>query len=143
MWVLRGASPASGSEDIRSQGATIPWQKEPCWEVRACHKDRMHIQVALGYLEGRLCKPTCCLGFFFTLSSCERALNHSGEATELNPATFTKSYCVTKCCPSPGSFSTRETPKISFLNDFCTVHRSANVKPFFKKTKPLIQKLHI
>lgn len=28
----------------------------------------------------------------------------------------------------------RENPSIYFLNDFCTLHKSKNVKPFFKKS---------
>lgn len=121
----------------QSEVATIPevkaMEEEPCWEVRGWHKDRSSIQVALGYLRSGPCKQTCCLWVCFTLSSREWTLNPSGKAPELNPAAFTKSYCVTDHSPPLGWFSRWENPKISFLNDVCTLHKNENVKPFFKK----------
>lgn len=103
-----------------------------------CLSESGHSSVHLGYLRSGLSRQTCCLWVCFPLISCEWAQNHLGEASELDPASFTKSYYVTECCPSVDWFSKRKNPKVSFLEYFCTLKRTENVKPVFKKAKPLI-----
>lgn len=110
-----------------------PWQKEPCWEVRAWHMDCSSILFTLEFLRTELCKWSCCLWGCFTPSFCERDLNLSGEASELNPAAFTKSYCVIEWSPSVRWFSRGRTPISTVWMTFAPCIKAKMSSHFLKK----------
>lgn len=111
------------------------------WVVRVRHPDCSSVLFNLEHLRIELCKWTCCLGDYFTL--CEQNLNLSGEAFELNPAAFTKSYGVTECCPSVRWFSRGKTQICPFWMTFAPCINAKMSSHFLKKSliqKTLIQK---
>lgn len=128
MWVLRETSPAWGTDHTMvkamAEGATVRGKSL----VRGLSIHPVHSGVPEN---GTVQVDLLSLGLSHSLWT---KLESFGWSIWAEPSSFHQVILYYWVLSLSEVIFQRETPNISFPNDFCTLHKSKNVKPFLKKS---------